>query len=81
MDRFAHARVCAAATNVGHGRINVLVGGLGFFLEQRHRNKHLATLAIAALRHLVIDPSLLDCMQFAFACQAFDAHHLLTIGG
>ena len=78
MNGSANARVGSAAADVGHGRIDVFIGGLGFFLEQGHGRQHLATLAIAALGHLVIDPRLLHSVQFAFVCQAFDGHDFLT---
>ena len=79
MDGSAYAGIGAAAANMGHGRIYVLVGRLGFFLEQGHSSEHLSPLAIAALRHLMVNPGLLHRMQFSLVCQSFDADHFLTI--
>jgi hypothetical protein len=78
MNGCANARVSTATADVGHGRINVFIGGLGFFLQEGNSRQHLATLAIAALGYLVIDPSLLNGMQFAFVCQALNGDDLLA---
>ena len=79
MDSGAHACIGATAANMGHGRIDVLVGGLGLFLEQGHGGQHLPALAIATLRYLMVNPGLLHGVQFALVCQSFDADHLLAI--
>src|ERR671931_1237494 len=81
VNRSAYARVGAAATNVRHCFVDVLVRGIRLFLEKRHGGEDLPALAIAALRHLIVDPRLLHGMQFpaldkpfdpddAFACRA-----------
>ena len=78
MNRLADAGVSAAAADVGHGCVNVLVAGLGLFLEQGHSRQHLAALAVTALRHLVLYPGLLHRVQLAFVGQAFDGDDLLA---
>src|SRR5919197_3758955 len=74
VNRGAYARVGAAATNISHRFVDVLVRGIRLFLEKRHRCQDLAALAIAALRHLVVDPRLLHGMQFPALPQPFDRH-------
>jgi hypothetical protein len=78
MNGCTNARIGAAAANVGHGRINVLVGGLGLFLQECNRCQHLTALAVTALWHLMVNPRLLDRMQFAFVCQALNGDDFLT---
>src|SRR5262245_30361284 len=48
VDRLAHARVRAAATDVRQRLVDVLVRGIRVLLEQRRGDHHLAALAIAA---------------------------------
>ena len=78
MNGSTHTRISAAAANVRHGGIDVFISGLGFLFQQGYRRENLTTLAVTALRYLVVYPSLLDGMQLAFLRQAFDADHLLT---
>src|SRR5258707_4507242 len=59
VDRRAHLLVGAATADVGDVGVDVGVGRFRLVLEQRrHRHDH-AALAIAALRHIVIEPGLL----------------------
>jgi hypothetical protein len=78
VDGGADACISAAAANVAHGGVDVFIGWLGLFLEQRYCSEHLATLAITALGHLVVNPGLLDSMQLALVGQAFDGDDLLS---
>src|SRR6185295_242550 len=56
VDRFAHLLEGAAATDVGDRLVDIRIGRLRLVLEQGgHRHDH-AALAIAALRHVVVDP-------------------------
>src|SRR5262245_53995088 len=56
VDRRAHLMEGAATADIGDAGVDVGVGGLGLLLEQRrHRHDH-PTLAVAALRHVVLDP-------------------------
>src|SRR5258708_3871018 len=58
VDRFAHLHEGAAAADVGDRGVDVGVARLGIRPEKRrHRHDH-AGLAVAALRHVVIDPRL-----------------------
>ncbi len=72
VDRLAHLLEGAAAADVGDRGVDVGVGRLRFRLEERrHRHDH-ARLAIAALRHVVIDPRLLHLVQGLARGQALD---------
>ena len=55
--------------------------GFGFCLEQRNRRHHHAALAVAALRHVEIEPGLLHRMQLAVLRQRFDGGDLLRADG
>src|SRR6266850_911483 len=70
----------ATTADVGDGLVNVLVGRLRLFLEQRrHRHDHPA-LAITALRDIVGDPGLLHFVQCAILGQSLDGGDLLADG-
>src|SRR5262249_33683106 len=56
VDRLAHLREGAAAADVRDRGVDVRVGGLGLLLEQRLDRHDHARLAVAALRHVVLDP-------------------------
>src|SRR5262245_2212076 len=76
MDRRAHLLEGAAPADVGDLLVDVGVGGLRLVLEQlRHRHDH-AGLAIAALRHVVIDPGLLHLVQYAVLGKTLDGDDL-----
>ena len=61
-------------------RVDVGVGRLRLVLqERRHRHDH-ARLAVAALRHLVLDPGLLHLVQRAAGGEALDGRDLLALG-
>src|SRR5262249_4983604 len=57
------ALIGSASTDVGHGLVDVLVGGLRGSFEQRRRSHDLSRLAIAALGHVDRRPSLLHGMR------------------
>ena len=63
LDRGAHARIGAAAAQVGDRGVDVGVARLGVGRQQRRRGHQHAALAVAALRHLVLDPGLLQRMR------------------
>src|SRR3989440_12087485 len=56
MDGGADALVRATATDVGHRRVDVGVGGMRSFREQRRGGHDLPRLAVAALRDALLDP-------------------------
>src|SRR5438093_6573876 len=56
MDGGADALVRAAAADVGHRRVDVAVGGMRSFREQRRGGHDLPRLAVAALRHVFLEP-------------------------
>src|SRR5436853_7849133 len=63
MNCLAHLLISAAAADIRDLAIDVLVGRFWLILEQsRDRHDH-AALQIAALRHVILDPSLLYFMQ------------------
>ena len=63
VDGRADALVGAAAADVaGHRGVDVGVGGLRLRGEQRRGRHDLAGLAVAALRHVELDPGLLHRM-------------------
>ena len=79
MDRLAHLLEGAAAADVGDRGVDVGVGGLRLVLQQRrHRHDH-ARLAVAALRHVVLEPGLLHLVQRAAGGEAFDRGDLLAV--
>src|SRR5579863_8164926 len=49
----------AAADVSAHGFVDITVGGMAGLAEQRDRRHDLAGLAVAALRHVFLDPRLL----------------------
>ena len=69
----------AAAADVGDRSVNVGVGRLRLFRQQRtHRHDH-AGLAVAALRHLVLNPGFLHFGQHAVGGQTFNRCNLFLI--
>jgi AcrR family transcriptional regulator len=73
VDGGADFRVSPAAAEIAaHGFIDFLIGGIGDFLEQRDRAHDLSGLAVAALRDLFIEPSLLNGMQLAVLFEPLD---------
>src|SRR3989442_4433695 len=61
LDSLADSHISTAAADVpGHGGVDVAVARVRLGREQRRRGHDLAGLAIAALRHLQLDPGLLD---------------------
>src|SRR5882672_8883931 len=80
VDRGADAGVSAAAADVGHRRVDVLVARARVPREERNRRHDLARLAVAALRDLVVDPGLLHRVQLAALGEALDGEHLLAGG-
>src|SRR6266853_2401682 len=63
LDSRADSHIGAAPTDVPrHGGVDIVIGRVGVGREQRRGGHDLAGLAIAALRHLQIDPGLLDLL-------------------
>src|SRR4029077_21055008 len=77
VDLGAHALVGSAAADIGHRCVDVGIGWLRVGLEQRSRGHHHAALAIAALRHVEVEPGLLHRMQRAGLRQRLDGRYLL----
>src|SRR5450830_1319536 len=73
----AHLLEGAAAADVGDGGVDVGVARLGLILQEcRHRHNH-AALAIAALRHVAVEPSFLHAVHDAVLRETFDGRDLL----
>src|SRR5690349_11127088 len=72
----------ATATDVAQHIVDVAVGGPRVGLEQRRRCHDEAGLAVATLRHLVLDPGALHGMHPPFSpttrAEAFDGDHRLA---
>src|SRR5256886_11152231 len=80
VDRLADLLEGPASADIGDGLVDVLVGGLRFFLKKRCNRHDHAALAIAALRHIVGHPGLLHLVQGAVAGESFDRSDLLADG-
>src|SRR6266404_4795269 len=63
VNRGADTLIGAAAADVGHRLVDVLVGRLRVLLQQRGRRHDLSRLAVAALRHVERRPCLLHGMR------------------
>src|SRR3989442_14825606 len=73
LDSLADSHISAAATDVPrHGGVDIAVARVGLGGEQRRRGHDLAGLAIAALRHLQIDPGLLNLLAGRRPADGFD---------
>src|SRR5260370_24251665 len=79
LDPGADARIGPAATDVsGHGIVDIAIGRVGLGGEQRRRGHDLAGLAIAALRHLEIDPGLLNLLAGSRGANGLDRRNALA---
>ena len=76
MDRLADALIGAAATDVRDGGVDVVIVGLRVRLQQCGGGHDLAGLAVAALRHVVLQPGDLHRMAEAIGRQALDGGDL-----
>src|SRR5215475_1907518 len=56
VDRFAHLLEGAATADIGDGVVDIFVGRLRIVLQKRGDRHDHAALAIAALRHIMVDP-------------------------
>src|SRR5262245_45943865 len=65
LDGRAHLLISAAAADVGDGVVESGVGRFGRVLEQRRPRHDHPGRAITALRHVVVEPSLLHLVQRA----------------
>src|ERR1700682_4333649 len=77
VDRGADALVGSTAADIGHRRVDIGIGRLRRLLEQGSRRHHHAALAIAALRHVEVEPGLLHRVQLAVLRQRLDGGDLL----
>src|SRR5258706_3176818 len=73
LDSLADSHIGTATADVpGHRGVDIAVGRVGLGCEQRRRGHDLARLAVAALRHLQIDPGLLDRPACVRSADRFD---------
>src|SRR5579883_2324835 len=80
MDRLANALIRAATTDVGDGVVDILICRLRVLPQQRGSGHDLSGLAIAALRHVVLQPRSLHRMAHAVARQTFDRGDMRLAG-
>src|SRR4051794_11906612 len=78
VNRFTRLLEGAALADIGDRLVDIRVGRLRLFLEQRRDGHAHAALAIAALRDVLGDPSLLHLVQRAVGGEAFDGGDLLA---
>src|ERR1700686_1158524 len=81
VDRGANALVGSTAADIGHRRVDIGIGRLRLVLKQGSRRHHHAALAIAALRHVEIEPGLLHRVQLAVLSERLDGGDLLAADG
>src|SRR6266436_2698988 len=77
VDRLAHLLIGAAAADVGDGAVDIGVARLRVVFEQRGNRHDHPALAIAALRDVVVDPSLLHLVQRAVGGEPLDRRDIL----
>src|SRR6266850_2772127 len=79
LDSLADSDIRAAAADVSrHGGVDVAIGRVRLGGEQRRRGHDLAGLAIAALRHLQLDPGLLDLLAGGGGTNGLDGSDALA---
>src|SRR5258708_14332415 len=79
LDPGANAHIGPAATEVsGHRAFDIAIGRVGVGGEQRRGGHDLAGLAIAALRHLQLDPGLLNLLAGGRGADALDRRDALA---
>ncbi len=77
LDRRADARIGSApADEAGHRGVDLRLAGFAVGAQQSRRAHHLATLAIATLRHVVLDPRVLHSLADQVGGQAFDGRNV-----
>src|SRR5439155_8296491 len=82
LDSLADSHIGTAATDVPrHCGVDVAIGRVGLGGEQRRCGHDLAGLAIAALRHLQLDPGLLDLLAGWGGTDGFDRSDPLAARG
>src|SRR6266853_2490705 len=79
LDSLADSHIRTAAADVPrHRGVDIAIGRVGVGREQRRRGHDLAGLAIAALRHLQIDPGLLNLLAGRRLADGLDGDDLLS---
>src|SRR6266850_2317308 len=79
LDSLADSDIRTAAADVPrHGGVDIAVGRVGLGGEQRRCGHDLAGLAIAALRHLQLDPGLLDLLAGGGGADGLDRSDALA---
>src|SRR5690348_6107471 len=71
----------AAAQVPAHGLVDVSVRRVRVLVEERHGLHDLASLAVATLRHVIVDPGLLHGVQLVALGQTVDGRDLLALDG
>src|SRR5882762_10303408 len=79
LDSLADSHISAAATDVPrHGGVDIAIARVGLGGEQRRCGHDLAGLAVAALRHLQLDPGLLDLLASGGGTNGLDRSDALA---
>src|SRR5436853_3564578 len=82
LDGGPDAEVRTAAAQVpAHSLVDVSVRRVRILVEERHGLHDLASLAVATLRHVVVDPGLLHGVQRAALGQTLDGRDVLALDG
>src|SRR5437764_2500039 len=82
LDGGPDAEVRTAAAQVSaHRLVDVSVSRVRVLVEERHGLHDLASLAVATLRHVIVDPGLLDRVQLVALGQAIDGRDVLASNG
>jgi hypothetical protein len=74
----SNALVGAASAQVGHGFVDVGIGGFGFSGQERSSGHEHAALAVATLGHLFFYPGLLQGTGFVRGTQGFNGFDVGT---
>src|SRR5205085_10940375 len=82
LDGGADAEVRTAPAQVtAHSLVNVGVARVRVVVEKRHGLHDLASLAVATLGHVIVDPGLLDRVQLVALRQTLDGRDALALDG
>jgi hypothetical protein len=79
LDRTSDTRVRSAPTQIRHGEVDLLIRGPSVGLQQRSGGHQHTRLTVAALGHLLGDPSLLKQMR-PIVREPFDGRDRLAVG-
>jgi hypothetical protein len=80
-DRLYDALIGPAPANIAlHGTLDLDIGRIGCFVQQRHSRENHARRAVAALHRVSLDEGILERMQLPIPFQSFDGRDLFSFG-